>query len=151
VRELEPNVVSWMAVHDSDDFSRLVNYDLSWRDNARRFEQITLPYQDFAGFVASLELLEELGAEAIERHVASLADMIVEWAAQRTDVALITPRDRSHRAGIVALRPRDPERASERLRKAGVIHSLREGMIRLSPHCFNTRHEIERTLVALDS
>ncbi len=151
VRELEPNVVSWMAVHDSDDFRRLVNYDLSWRDNARRFEQITLPYQDFAGFVASLELLEELGAEAIERHVASLADMIVEWAAQRTDVALVTPRDRSHRAGIIALRPRDPERTSERLRKAGVIHSLREGMIRLSPHCYNTRDEIERTLVVLDS
>jgi selenocysteine lyase/cysteine desulfurase len=151
VRELEPNVVSWMAVHDSDDFSRLVNYDLSWRDNARRFEQITLPYQDFAGFVTSLELLEELGAEAIERYVASLADMIVEWAARRTDVVLVTPRDRSQRAGIVALRPRDPERASERLRTAGVVHSLREGMIRLSPHCYNTRNEIERTLAALES
>ena len=151
VRELEPNVVSWMAVHGSDDFSRLVNYDLSWRDDARRFEQITLPYQDFAGFVASLELLEELGAEPVERYVASLADMIVDWAAHRTDVALVTPRDRSQRAGIVALKPRDPERTSERLRKAGVIHSLREGMIRLSPHCYNTRHEIEQTLVALDS
>ena len=45
----------------SDDFSALVDYDLTWRDGARRFEQITLPFQDFAGMAASLELLRELG------------------------------------------------------------------------------------------
>jgi selenocysteine lyase/cysteine desulfurase len=149
VRTLEPNVVSWMAVQDSDDFSRLVDYDLSWRQNARRFEQITLPYQDFAGLVASLELIHELGPAAIERHVAELTGMIVEWAQQRRDVELITPRDRRRRAGIVAIRPRDPEGASQRLRAARVTHALREGAIRLSPYCYNTREEIEQTLAAL--
>ena len=33
----EPHDVSWMDVKDSDDFSRLTNYDLTWRDDARRF------------------------------------------------------------------------------------------------------------------
>lgn len=150
VRELEPNVVSWMAVENSDDFSRLVSYDLTWRDNARRFEQITLPYQDFAGFVSSLELLHELGGGDIERHVRHLADMIVEWAAQRRDVALVTPAAWQHRAGIVAIRPRNPDDASARLRQARIIHSLREGMIRLSPHCYNTADEIEQTLRTLE-
>jgi selenocysteine lyase/cysteine desulfurase len=149
VRALEPNVVSWMAVQDSDDFSRLLNYDLTWRDNARRFEQITLPYQDFAGFVASLELIHELGPQAVARHVSSLADTIVAWARDRSDVELITPSARARRAGIVALRPRDPEAASRRLRDARVTHALREGAIRLSPHCYNTHDEIERTLAAL--
>lgn len=151
VRTLEPNVVSWMAVQDSDDFSRLLNYDLTWRKNARRFEQITLPYQDFAGFVASLELIHELGPRAIARHVTDLADMIVAWAAQRPDVELITPSIRNQRAGIVALRPRDPAVASRRLRDARVTHALREGAIRLSPHCYNTREEIEHTLAVLDA
>lgn len=150
VRTLEPNVVSWMAVHDSDDFSRLLDYDLTWRENARRFEQITLPYQDFAGFVASLELLHELGPDAVARSVGDLVDMIVSWAAEHRDVQLITPRARGQRAGIVALRPRDPEAASRRLREAGVTHALREGAIRLSPHCYNTRDEIARTLVVLE-
>jgi cysteine desulfurase/selenocysteine lyase len=149
VRALEPNVVSWMAVRDSDDFSQLLEYDLTWREDARRFEQITLPYQDFAGFNASLELLHELGPGAVSRHVASLVDLIVAWAAERRDVGLITPRAPDRRAGIVALRPRDPERASRRLREAGVTHALREGAIRLSPHCYNTRDEIERTLAVL--
>jgi cysteine desulfurase / selenocysteine lyase len=151
VRTLEPNVVSWMAVQDSDDFSRLLNYDLKWRNNARRFEQITLPYQDFAGFVASLELIHELEPAAIARHVTDLADMIVAWAGQRSDVELITPAPRDRRAGIVALRPPDPEAASARLRDARVTHALREGAIRLSPYCYNTREEIEQALAALDA
>jgi cysteine desulfurase/selenocysteine lyase len=151
VRTLEPNVVSWMAVEDSDDFTRLLNYDLTWRETARRFEQITLPYQDFAGFVASLELIHELGPLAIARHVGGLADMIVAWAGRHPDVQLITPRAGKQRAGIVALRPRDPETASRRLRDARVTHALREGAIRLSPHCYNTREEIEQTLAILDA
>ena len=151
VRVLEPNVVSWMAVQDSDDFSRLVEYDLTWRDTARRFEQITLPYQDFAGLAASLELLHDLGPDAIARHIANLVDVIVAWAADRPDVRLITPEAPAKRAGIVALRLRDPEAASRRLRDARVTHALREGAIRLSPHCYNTRKEIERTLAVLES
>ena len=149
IAELEPNVVSWMAVRDSDDFTRLLNYDLTWRDNARRFEQITLPYQDFAGMNASLELLHELGPGDVARHVEGLVDLVVAWAADRSDVALVTPTARHRRAGIAALRPRDPEAASRRLRDAGVTHALREGAIRLSPHCYNTREEVERALSAL--
>jgi cysteine desulfurase/selenocysteine lyase len=135
IDRLEPNVVSWMAVRDSDDFSRLVDYDLTWRDDARRFEMITLPYQDFAAFNASLELLHELGPEAIERHVASLCDEIVRWAEERRDVKLVTPADRARRAGIVAVRPPDAAGVSARLKAAGVAHSLREGSVRLAPHC----------------
>ena len=52
-------------------------------------------------------------------------------------------------AGIVAVAPRDPVAASERLTAAGVTHSLREGAIRLSPHCYNTAEEIEVALEAL--
>jgi len=150
VRELEPNVVSWMAVRDSDDFTRLLDYDLTWRDNARRFEQITLPYQEFAGLNASLELLHEIGPDAVAAHTTGLVDRVVRWSADRSDVALVTPREPEKRAGIVALRPRDPDTASRRLYNAGIVHSLREGAIRLSPYCYNTGEEIERTLTVLE-
>lgn len=150
IPRLEPNVVSWMGVRDSDDFSRLVDYDLTWRDDARRYEQITLPYQDFAGMNASLELIHEVGADTVVERIESLVDVIIDWALTRRDVQLITPRDRSRRAGIVALRPRDAVAASQRLGEARVTHSLREGAIRLSPHFYNTPAEIERTLAVLE-
>jgi cysteine desulfurase / selenocysteine lyase len=143
---LEPNVVSWMAVKASDDFTRLTDYDLTWRDDARRFEMITLPYQDFAGMNASLELLHELGPAAVAQHVAQLADIIVLWAAAQLNVRLVTPSVPKHRAGIVSLGLPNAERVSKALRDAGVAHSLREGTIRLSPHFYNTREEIRRAL-----
>jgi selenocysteine lyase/cysteine desulfurase len=49
VASLTPHAVGWMSVRDSDDYSRMCDYDLTYRDDARRFEVVTLPYQDFAG------------------------------------------------------------------------------------------------------
>ena len=147
---LEPNVVSWMAVKGSDDFTRLVDYDLTWRDDARRFELITLPYQDFAGMNASLELFHELGPSAIADHVAQLTDVIVLWAAAQREVQLATPSVPRHRAGIVALRMPNAERVSAALAAANVTHSLREGAIRLSPHFYNTRDEVRRALAVIE-
>ena len=146
---LEPAAVGWMATRASEDFSRLIDYDLTYFDDARRFEVITLPYQDFYGMNASLELFYELGPANVVAHIESLCDQIVEWAEGRDDVRLVTPAERARRAGIVSVAPRDPQRAFERLTSAGVICSLREGAIRLSPHCYNTSEEVERALAAL--
>ena len=147
---LEPNPVGWMAVRASDDFTRLIDYELDWRDDARRFEVITIPFQDMAGLVGSLELLHELGPANVAERVASLASVIVEWARGRSDVELVTPEDPVRRAGIVSVAPRDAEATSARLQAAGVTHSLREGAIRLSPHVYNTREEVERALDILE-
>ena len=103
----------------------------------------------------SLELIHELGPAAIAHHVASLADVIVLWAASQRDVELVTPSLPRHRAGIVSLRMPNAAAISAVLTGAGVSHSLREGAIRLSPHFYNTRDESRRTLrvieVALES
>jgi cysteine desulfurase/selenocysteine lyase len=143
---LAPQPVSWMAVRGSDDFTSLLDYDLTWRDGARRFEQITVPFQDFAGMAASLELLRELGHEAVHTHVAARVAELADGA-HAAGVDVVTPAGR--RAGIVTVRPHDVERASERLRGARVIHSVREGTIRLSPHCYTTSEDIRVALGAL--
>jgi cysteine desulfurase / selenocysteine lyase len=144
-RSLEPPVVSWMAPKGTDDFRRLRDYDMTWRDDARRFEFITLPFQEFAGMNESLELFFEIGLDVIERHIASLADEIVRWA-QESGVKLVTPADPARRAGIVCVRPRDAERASADLSRHGIVHSMREGNIRLSPHFYNTVEDVQRAL-----
>jgi selenocysteine lyase/cysteine desulfurase len=146
VQSLRPVDVSWMATRSSDDFSRLIDYDFTYREDARRFEMITLPYQDFAGMVASLDLFLELGLPPVYARVESLATRIVDWACGRDDVKLVTPAHPAKRAGVVAVAPRDPVGASARLTAAGVIHSLREGAIRLSPHFYNTEAEIDTAL-----
>lgn len=149
VQTLRPVDVSWMATRSSDDFSRLTDYDFTYRDDARRFEVITLPFQDFAGMNASLDLFFEVGLAQVYGRVNALASRIVEWACRRNDVRLVTPADAAKRAGIVAVAPPDPVASSERLTAAGVIHSLREGAIRLSPHFYNTQEEVDTALARL--
>jgi cysteine desulfurase/selenocysteine lyase len=150
-RTLDPPMVSWMAPKRTDDFRRMLEYDLTWRDDARRFEQISLPYQDFAGMNASLELLAELGHDAISEHVNRLANLIVEWAESERRITLVTPSDRGKRAGIISVRPPDGLGASDRLKKAGVVHSFREGAIRLAPYIYNTVDELRKTIKIIES
>jgi selenocysteine lyase/cysteine desulfurase len=146
VRQLAPQPVSWLSVAGSDDFSRLLQYDMTWRDDARRFEQITLPFQDFAGMAASLGLLHELGPANVARHIHERTREILDGAA-KLGIPLVTPPD--HHAGIACLRPADAAATSTRLNEARVAHSVREGTIRLSPHCYTTATEVERALEAL--
>lgn len=148
IASLTPKNVGWMAVRGSEDFSRLTDYDFTLRDDARRFEVLTLPYQDIAGMVASLELLHELGPAHVAAHVAKLTGRIIDWAQRRDDMRLVTPADPARRAGIVSLEPPDALAASARLREARVIHSVREGAVRLAPHGYNTVDEIDRALDA---
>jgi selenocysteine lyase/cysteine desulfurase len=149
VSGLEPNDVGWMSVRNSQDFTRLCDYELAYLDDARRFEVITLPFQDFAGLNASLSMFFEVGLDRVHALVAERATQIVEWATRKGDVQLVTPADPSRRAGTIAVVPRDPVAASARLEHGGVIHALREGAIRLSPHFYTSADEIERALALL--
>ena len=149
IPRLEPHMIGWTAVRGGDDFAHMLDYDLTWRSDARRFESLTLPVHDFFGFNASLDLLLELGPDAIARHVESLVDVVAAWAGERPGVVLATPGNAAHRAGIVSLRVDDAPAASARLAAAGVAHSVREGLIRLSPHCFTTEAEVRHALTIL--
>jgi selenocysteine lyase/cysteine desulfurase len=149
IEEMDPPVVGWFVGPASEDFTRLLDYDLTYFADARRFELMSLPAQDLAAMGESVELLLELGPAAVEAYVSALADRIVAWAMNRPDMHLITPADPARRAGIVSIAPRNPQAASQQLRNAGVVHSLREGAIRLAPYFYNTAEEVDTTLRTL--
>ena len=149
VRQLEPTQIGWMSVKGADDFTNLLDYRFEYWDDARRFEMVTLPYQDFAVMNTSLALFHEVGPGAIAARIARHGDRIVEWAQARRGMRLVTPADRSRRAGVVAVLPPDAGEASRRLTGVRVGHSLREGAIRLSPHFFTTDAHLERALEVL--
>jgi selenocysteine lyase/cysteine desulfurase len=146
IEQLEPQAVGWMSVRGSEDFTRLCDYELAYHPDARRFEVITLPFQEFAGLNATLEMFAEFAWERVHELVAARAAQIVSWAERCRHVTLVTPADPSRRAGVVSIAPRDPVAVSRRLTRAGVVHSLREGAIRLSPHFYTAEEEVERAL-----
>ncbi len=149
ISALEPAVTGWMAFEGTDDFSRLTEYNPTFRADARRFEMVTLPYQDFVGMTTSVGMLADLGVEDIERYTRGLHEPVFRWA-DENGVRVASPRDDAHRSAIVCLAPDHPAEAYHALKRAHVVCSLREGAIRLAPHCYNTVEEMERVLDVLD-
>jgi cysteine desulfurase / selenocysteine lyase len=149
ISKLSPPITGWMAFEGTDDFSRLTRYHDSFRPDARRFELITLPYQDFAGMNASLDLLLDLGIDRIAAHLRGLQAPLVDWAV-RSGVPIASPRGRAG-TGILCLAPERVDEVYRSLSSARIVCSLREGAIRLSPHAYNTLAEMERVVDVLDS
>lgn len=149
IRELRPSITGWMAFEGTDDFTRLTQYDDTLRGDARRFELITLPYQEFAAMNASLGLLLGLGISRIAEHLRALQAPVLEWAA-RCDVRVASPVN-SHGSGILCVAPPDVGGAFRALKAARVVCGMREGAIRLSPHFYNTVDEMERVVEILEN
>ena len=148
IEALEPPFAGWMSFEDTDDFSAMCSYQEQRHRDARRFEMVTLPFQDFVGMIRSIELLLELGIDAIERHLAAINRPVLEWA-ERRGVPLASPTGR-HGSGMVCLVPPEAGRVFAELTAAGVVASYREGAIRLSPHCYNTIDEMSRVADLLE-
>jgi cysteine desulfurase / selenocysteine lyase len=149
IAELEPAVTGWMAFEGTDDFSRLTEYNPNLRGDARRFELITLPYQDFYGMTESLRMLIELGIRDIAEVTHALHEPVLRWA-ERNGIRIVSPRDDARRSAILCVAPPKPVDAYHALKRAHVVCSLREGAIRLAPHCYNTMEEMEKVVEVLD-
>lgn len=149
ITQLEPPVVGWMSTRGSDDLFNMLTYEPAWFDDARRFEVITLAFPDFAGMNASLRLFLELGVPKIAEHIASHGDRLVAFCDAHPEIRLVTPRARASRAGVFAVQPPDVPGTSARLKAHGMMHSVREGCVRLSPHWYTTLAQWEQVLGVL--
>lgn len=151
ITSLEPHDVGWACMKSSTDYTRLTDYEFDFFDDARRFEVVTIAYHDFAVANAATALLLEAGVAQVAQHLTQLGDMVVDWAQSRRDVTLVTPAEPARRAGVLSFTPTDLDGMHARLREGGVVHTVREGAIRLSPHMYNTADEISRALALLDA
>lgn len=149
IPQIEPAMMGWMAFEGTDDFTRLTEYNPTFRADARRFEMVTLPFQDFYGMTQSVELLLEIGIAEIAEVTRSLHEPLLKWA-DRRGVRVASPREACHRSAIICLAPERAVEAYHAVKRAKVICSLREGAIRLSPHFYNTLEEMEKVVEVLD-
>ena len=152
-RELVPDLIppfaGWSAFHGTDNYTTLCDYSGELRSDARRFELITLPFQDMLGMIHALDLLDELGVDRIAAHLERIGEPVWEWA-RRHGVRAMAP-DRRRGPGMVCLAAADIPGGLDALREAGVVAGVREGILRLSAHCYNTVEEMEQVADILDA
>ncbi len=144
VAELVSPMAGWSAYEGTANYTTLCDYSGALRDDARRFELITLPFQDILGMNQSLDLLDELGIERIASHLEAIGRPLLEWA-DRRGVRVMSPWG-ARSSGMVCLSAADLPNGLAALKAAGVATSVREGALRLAPHCYTTAEEIGRVI-----
>jgi selenocysteine lyase/cysteine desulfurase len=147
IERLTPPLAGWTAFEGTDDYTQLTAYRTEFRDTARRFETITLPFQDFAGLNESLGLILDEGPERIGAHARACQEPVLDWA-RRAGVRVSSPVGK-HGSAILCVAPPDAAGVHARLREAKIFCSLREGSLRFSPHMFNTVDEMDRVVTIL--
>ncbi|MDJ0849824.1 MAG: aminotransferase class V-fold PLP-dependent enzyme [Myxococcota bacterium] len=147
IDRVTPRIVGWRSVTDNLDYDR---YHTELQPGAGRFEEGTPNTAGIFALGAAIDLLLEIGVEAIAQRVLALTDRLVEGLEAR-GAHLLSPREPGEASGIVSfqLGGEAPKRTAARLRAAGVFVVVRRGGVRASPHFYNDESDIDRLLDAL--
>jgi len=163
--ELEPPMAGFLGAHPPSggwgayfaDPTASAQDVLEFPRNARPWESGGTPNVPGAvALHASVELLLELGPEAVEAHILELSGRLQEGLAE-LGANVVTPSEPEARGGIVSFhwgRSIDDEQAAwSALQKAGVQLSLRYGGgvggLRAAVHLFNDEDDVDRLLEQL--
>lgn len=131
--------VGWTS--NKDYFSNFFRYRIDLEESARRFE---IGAQDFLAVAAlgeSTSILLEVGIENIEQHLLAITDRIIAFADEH-NFEVLTPREHFKRAGIVTLKHARAKEIFEELNENRIGISLREGMLRIAPHFYNSDEDM---------
>lgn len=145
---LDPPSVGLGSMASHDYFEPVVEF----APGARRFQESACSFLDVAALRACVELLEEVGFDAIEERVLDLSSYLAQGLATR-GCAIVEPwpRTRHESSGIISFRPADeaPAEIQARLASKNILVHERGDFVRFSPHYYNTVEELDLALDAL--
>lgn len=119
---------------------------ISPRDDAIRYEPGHHSYIGLAALYEGLKFIDSIGVDAMERHTVGLISHLLETIDLDRYPSISTHVDRSP---IVTFRVPQAGRLAEPLGKAGVVVTLTENRMRVSPAIYNTTEDVDRLVEAL--
>ena len=147
IEKFEPPFVGWASVKqevfDTIDFWDIWNLKLS--ETASRFEVGSPGFISLIGAAEALKLLLNVGIENIQKRILSLTDHLIE-SVKNLGLKLQTPEEPQYRSGVVNFKIDKPKEVAESLNRKGIIVSARAHGLRVSPHFYNTKEEIDKLL-----
>lgn len=145
---VKPTLVGWISVETPWDF---VDREQSFKSTALAWESGTGCSSLFYGLEQSLKLLQETGAENIERYLAGLTDQLCDSLAGK-HYEIASSRADGERSQIVCIRNTNGVPANEialHLESERVIISPRSDRLRIAPHFYNNSEDIDRLVEEL--
>ncbi|MBT3366649.1 MAG: aminotransferase class V-fold PLP-dependent enzyme [Nitrospina sp.] len=147
LEKVYPVTVGWGNMINAADF---MNYEFEFRPGAQRFEEGSPNTMSIHAFGAALDLLLETGIENIEKRVMILGNTILEQLHQRGLKVYSSTRPGERSGNIAFVVNQDISRLYEWMMENKVKLTVRDGLIRLSPHFYNSEDEIFKFFDLLD-
>lgn len=144
--KLEPKYVGWLSVKNAWN---LLDYNLKLRSSAERFQNGTVNTFGVYALNASLGLFKEYGFENIEKRVTENSLYFVKELTNIGYNPLLKNLTEENLSGIVSIKNDKGKEVFEELEKQNVTAAFREGIIRFSPHFYNTKEEIDMVISKL--
>ncbi len=141
LEKLNPTILGWQSVANPWE---LLNYDLTLPDDARKFLSGTLNALGIFAFNKSLEIFLNFGLENVYSQVKNNTNFLLEKLQEIGLSPLTAGLPQCNQSAIVTFKVENATQIKEELGKKNIVVEIREGMIRVSPHFYNTRQEIER-------
>lgn len=138
--KITPKIVGWTSVAKPWE---LLNYDLTFREGADRFQNGTMNAIGVYAMNETLNLFESVGMENIEEHVLSNSEYFINELINIGVKPILAGAERKNLSGIVTFSHQKAELVFDELKQRNIVCAMREGKIRLSPHFYNTKEEIE--------
>jgi selenocysteine lyase/cysteine desulfurase len=145
---IQPTLVGWTSVPNPEDYT---NYEQGWKPGTLAWETGTGPSALLYGLEASLRMLSDFGVERIHLYLEELTDYLCDKLSGRA-YEVVSSRRRGEKSQIVCIRHRGPTSALDlysHLKRQNIITAPRGGRLRIAPHFYNTRDEIDRLLDCL--
>ncbi|MDQ6787331.1 MAG: aminotransferase class V-fold PLP-dependent enzyme [Acidobacteriota bacterium] len=140
---IKPTLVGWISVEDIWNFEAV---EQPFKSNTLAWESGTGAASLFYGLEQSLKLLSEAGAENIKNYLEELTDYLCELLAEK-NYEIVSSREAGEKSQIVCVRHRGNLTSSEiaeRLQNENIIVSPRGDRLRVAPHFFNNREDIDK-------
>lgn len=136
-RRLQPEIAGWFGQRDQFAFDPR---QLTFHEDARRFELGTPSLAAIYAQLGGLEYIEEIGVPAIREVTAGLTEDLIA----RLKDAGFSPKiaaSAAERSAIVMVPVPDPGGAVRHLADGGIIADSRPGHVRLSPFFYNVQED----------
>jgi len=143
-----PVTVGWNNMIDASDY---MNYRFEFRPDAQRYEEGSLNTMSIHAFGAALSIFESEGIDNVQRKIFRLGDLVIENLRKR-NINIISSTKPEERSGNISFIPNgDLQALSIHMQKNKVKLTARNGLMRVSPHFYNTEDEVEKFFSLLDA
>jgi selenocysteine lyase/cysteine desulfurase len=141
--KIAPKYVGWLSVENP---WALLNYDLELKKSADAFQNGTISVVGVNALDAALQLFDKFGVDNVEESVLSNSLYFIRQLQTIGIKPLLAGYDFKYISGIVSFRSESVKTIFNALAESNINCSLREGLIRFSPHFYNTFEEIDTVI-----